>query len=115
MKHITSIAGINFILLLVSLLVLSVVKTEDGEMMFMMPVMVLTLVNTVLFGVAAYYGKKNRARSYLFSALVVLVVGTSSCVVIKPRKKRPKKKPRSEQPVEPVKAQLYKNEPNRYI
>lgn len=101
MRHITSIAGINFVLLLISLLILTVVKTEDGEMMFMIPVMVLTLVNTVLFGIASYYGKKNRARSFLLSALVVLVVGTSSCVVIKPRKKKPKPKPPVEQPEPP--------------
>lgn len=110
MKNTTYIIGINFILLVISILWLKAIYNVESEIIYFIPVIALTALNIVLCLVYFYKGKKGLAKAFMLAGLIVLVVGTSSCVSIKPRKKKKKKKqPPIENPVVFTK-QLFKNE-----
>ncbi|MCC6371524.1 MAG: hypothetical protein IT236_11015, partial [Bacteroidia bacterium] len=83
MKHIRLIAGVNFLILFSSMLLLSGLDSVENEVLFFIPVLVLTLANG-LIGIISYKrGLKAQASSFILSALMVLIIGGSSCVTIK--------------------------------
>lgn len=98
MKQIKHITAINFLVLLGTLACIKFIAVSQAVYAYLIPVLILTTVN--LFIAVFYFSrsKKTVARSFILSGLIVLVVGTSSCVSIVPRKKKPKQ----EKPVKAI-------------
>src|SRR6185503_2377533 len=97
MKQIKNITGINFLALLLALFSVKLLANPGSIYVYLIPVLVLTLINMGMAVFCFSTSKKILAKSFVLSGLIVLVVGTSSCVTIVPRKKKSK-------PDKPVKA-----------
>lgn len=97
MKHVKHITGINFAALLAGLLIVRFTVNPVTALPYLVPVLGLTALNILLAVIYFSNSKTVLAKSFMLSALIVLVIGTSSCVSIVPRKKKSK-------PYNPVKA-----------
>lgn len=82
MKAIKTSAGINLLILLMYTLVISL-YSGDNALVILFALLVLVgihvAVNVVLAIVFFVRGEKPRGKAFLLSALIVLVVGFSSC------------------------------------
>jgi hypothetical protein len=92
MKQTTYIIGINFLVLVISILWIKAMNNVESELIYFFPVFALTALNIALCLVYFYKGNKVLSKTFMLAGLIVLVVGTSSCVSIKPRRKKKKKK-----------------------
>jgi hypothetical protein len=87
MKHVSSITGINLIVLLIAILFVNSLPTFEHAIIYFLPLIVLVVFNTVLVIICLYKGEKNKAKSFILSCLLILIIGGSSCVTIKFRSK----------------------------
>jgi thiol:disulfide interchange protein len=92
MKQVSSITGVNLIVLLIAILVVNSLSVMY-EVIYFLPLIVLFVFNAVLSIIYFYKGNPNKAKSFILSCLLILIIGGSSCVTIKFRSKAPKKKP----------------------
>ena len=89
-----SIIGINLIVLFISV---STIHNFDEEgnyslVIYCVSIIALAVSNIAYSAVCFYREDMSKAKSFILSALVVLIIGGSSCVSIKFRNKEPKPK-----------------------
>ncbi|HYG50518.1 MAG TPA: hypothetical protein VD905_06425 [Flavobacteriales bacterium] len=96
MKHVTSITGINFFVLLVALVILTPMEFNNSFVYFI-PVIALVVLNFLVGTIYYLSRERERAKRFMLSGLIVFVIGSSSCVTIVPRERKPK--PPKEKPV----------------
>src|SRR4051812_5620430 len=96
MKHVTSIIGINLIVLLSAVLCLNSLSTVKYEFIYFLPVIVLVVFNIVKSMICYYKGEAHKAKSFILSCLLILMIGGSSCVTIKFKSKAPQKEAATE-------------------
>jgi hypothetical protein len=92
MKAASHIIGFNFLALLAGILCVRFFEVDD-EWAYVIPVLILATMNLIA-GIADFFWlKKSNAKNFLLSSLVLLIVGSASCVTIHPRKKKKKATP----------------------
>jgi hypothetical protein len=92
MKSTAVIIGINLVVLFVAIIYLGNVELLPNGVIIYLTIFALALSNLAV-GFSFYFkGNKADARAFVLSGLLVLIVGTSSCVTIKrkPKKSIPK-------------------------
>lgn len=83
MKRINSIIGTNFIILFISILLLSTINNPKYEFIYFIPVIGLASFNILKSLICLYNGDKSQAKTFILSSLIILIIGGSSCVTIK--------------------------------
>src|ERR1051326_5962953 len=91
MKNNLSVIGLNLIVLFTLILIFRSFENDYSSVVFFLPAVALAVFNLVISISYFYRGEKIRARSFLLSGIIVLVIGSSSCVAIHFRKKEPKR------------------------
>ena len=86
MQHLKKIAGINLLVLIAYTTLVFVFNYDEREgsftiMLIMMPLIGIHVFVNIVLGIIFFTQKDNaRGRAFLLSALVVLIVGFSSCL-----------------------------------
>ena len=88
----TLIIAVNLIVLLTSVLIFrSLDITEEHNFIFYFSTwIVLVVFNSVKSVICFYKGETPKAKTFVLSGLLVLIIGSSSCVSIRFRNKEPK-------------------------
>jgi hypothetical protein len=91
MKKISHISIVNFIILLISVGLCNGVNiTQTGFILF---ILILFALNMIV-GMAYFFSnQKVKAKLFVLSGLLILLIGGSSCVTIRFRSKAKKKEP----------------------
>jgi LytS/YehU family sensor histidine kinase len=70
---------------------LSCLNTQQIEFIYFIPVIGLAVFNGIISLICFYQRDKSRALAFMLSSLLILIIGGSSCVTIKLKKKQRKK------------------------
>ncbi len=96
MKSTALIIGLNMILLLIAMVYLNSVELYfDGAIIYLY-IFVFAFSNLIVGASLYFKGNKAKSRAFVLSGLLVLIVGTSSCVSIKRKPKKIPPKPQTE-------------------
>jgi uncharacterized membrane protein len=92
MKSSAVIIGINLIILFIAIIYLGNVESFPDGVIIYLTIFAFALSNLAVGASFYFRGNKADARAFVLSGLLILIVGTSSCVTIKrkPKKSAPK-------------------------
>ena len=95
--------GINFAILIALVLILTGFNVLEYELIYWVPVIGLLSFNVLKSVFYFYLGDLSKARTYLLSSLLVLIIGGSSCVAIKFKPKKQESIPQEKKQEKTVK------------
>jgi uncharacterized membrane protein len=95
MKKTSSIIGTNLIVLFISIILLSTIKNPSSNFVYFIPVFVLVGFNIIKSCICFYNGDTSKAKTFILSSILILIIGGSSCVTIKFKSKPPQQKSKS--------------------
>lgn len=92
MKNNNLIIGLNLIVLFIFVLFFQIFDADGNFIFCVLSLIILAIINLVNCIIYFRKGDKPKAQSFVLSGLLVLIIGSSSCVSIKFRNKDPKTK-----------------------